>query len=298
MIRRILLLILLLIGGGAAMATMKWPDLLGRPEPKPDQRVDYGGDPLQHVDVWLPKGKGPFPTIVMIHGGCWQTDIAKADIMNWIAADLRARGIAVWNIEYRGVDRPGGGFPGTFSDVGAAIDTLKSAAPVFHLDIKRVVAIGHSAGGHLVLWAAARDQVSSSAPFFARRPLPIAAVVSLGGLPDLEAARSIPADICGGAPVIDKLVGQPSEARPDVYADTSPARLPPPAATITLINGELDRIAPPAFASAYAAKMQAGGKAIEKITIPVAGHVELIAPDTTAWKATIAVIERMLKHPQ
>ncbi len=178
MIRRILLVILLLIGGSAAVATMKWPDLLGRPQPKPDSQVDYGGDPLQHVDVWLPKGKGPFPTVVMIHGGCWQTSIAKADIMNWIAADLRGRGIAVWNIDYRGVDRPGGGYPGTFTDVGAAIDTLKNAAPVFHLDLSRIVAVGHSAGGHLALWAAARDRLPGGSPLFARRPLPIAAVVS------------------------------------------------------------------------------------------------------------------------
>ncbi len=98
--------------------------------------------------------------------------------------------------------------------------------------------------------------------------------------------------------MIDKLVGAPSSARADVYADTSPAKLPQPPASITLINGELDRIAPPAFATAYASKLQAAGKPVEKITIPAVGHVELIAPDTPAWAATVKVIEREVKRPQ
>ena len=84
---------------------MKWPDLLGRPRPLPTTTVAYGADPLQVVDLWLPKGRGPHPTVLMVHGGCWQSEIADRTIMNWIADDLRSRGIAVWNIDYRGVDR-------------------------------------------------------------------------------------------------------------------------------------------------------------------------------------------------
>jgi len=94
----------------------------------------------------------------MVHGGCWQTEIADRRIMNWIADDLRRRGIAVWNIDYRGIDRAGGGYPGTFADAATAADALRQHSARHRLDIGRLVAVGHSAGGHLALWLAARAQ--------------------------------------------------------------------------------------------------------------------------------------------
>ena len=95
--------------GGKAGRLMTWPDLLERPRPAPSATIRYGDHALQIVDLWLPEGPGPHPVALMVHGGCWQTEIADRRIMNWIADDLRQRGIAVWNIDYRGVDRPGGG---------------------------------------------------------------------------------------------------------------------------------------------------------------------------------------------
>src|SRR5690349_5843436 len=127
---------------------MTWPDLLERPRPEPTATLSYGDKQMQRVDLWLPAGKGPHPTVLMVHGGCWQTDIADRRIMNWIADDLRKRGIAVWNIDYRGVDREGGGYPGTFRDVAAAADAMRIHAQRYGLDTRRIVAIGHSAGGH------------------------------------------------------------------------------------------------------------------------------------------------------
>jgi len=141
----------------AAGRLMTWPDLLGRPRPQPTATVHYGPDPLQVADLWVPPGRGRHPVILMVHGGCWQTDIADRTIMNWIAEDLRRRGIAVWNIDYRGVDRPGGGYPGTFQDVAAAADALPGHAAQYRLDLSHLVAIGHSAGGHLAAWAATRE---------------------------------------------------------------------------------------------------------------------------------------------
>lgn len=110
-------------------ALMSWPDLLDRPRPAPTRTIAYGADKLQVVDLWLPAGKAPHPVVLMIHGGCWLTDVADRTIMNWIADDLAKRGIAVWNIEYRGVDRAGGGYPGTFEDVAAAADLLARDGP-------------------------------------------------------------------------------------------------------------------------------------------------------------------------
>ncbi len=102
---------------GPQPALLKMSDLTSRPRPVPTTTVRYGTDPLQVVDLWLPTGRGPFPTVLMIHGGCWQTDVADRHLMDWAAEDLRRRGFAVWNIDYRGVDRSGGGYPGTFLDV-------------------------------------------------------------------------------------------------------------------------------------------------------------------------------------
>src|SRR3712207_1248876 len=140
----------------APTALMKWPDLLERPRPEPSATIEYGDQGMQRVDLWLPTGKGPHPTVLMVHGGCWTTNIADRRIMNWIADDLRKRGIAVWNIDYRGVDRTGGGYPGTFADAAAAADSLRRHASEHRLDISPLVAVGHSAGGHLALWLAAR----------------------------------------------------------------------------------------------------------------------------------------------
>ena len=105
--------------------------------------------------------------------------------MDWAAEDLRRRGFAVWNIDYRGVDRPGGGYPGTFLDVAAAADALAGHARELHLDTRRVVAVGHSAGGHLALWLAGRRHLPRSSPL-TDATIRFAGVVSLGGLPDLE----------------------------------------------------------------------------------------------------------------
>ncbi|HEU0134592.1 MAG TPA: alpha/beta hydrolase, partial [Allosphingosinicella sp.] len=234
---------------------MKWPALLERARPEPDSTIAYGEDQMQKVDLWLPAGRGPHRTVLMVHGGCWQTEIADRRIMNWIADDLRKRGIAVWNIDYRGVDRTGGGYPGTFADAAAAADALKIHAARHKLDISPLVAVGHSAGGHLALWLAARrsanrspgPMIPSGSPILGSDPLPIDTVVSLGGLPDLERAATPPGSGCG-TEVIEKLVGPPILSSRNVYADTSVPRLAPIRVRQVLINGLQDRIIPTAYA--------------------------------------------------
>jgi acetyl esterase/lipase len=269
---------------------MTWSDLLGRPRPRVTPiRIPYGQEPLQFVDLWLPEGKGPFPVVLMVHGGCWQSDVAQADLMAWIAEDLRASGLAVWNVEYRGVDRPGGGYPGTFRDVAAAADLLRGAARDYSLLVDSVVAIGHSAGGHLVLWLAGRGRIPRGSPLESSAPLPIATAIAVGAIPDLEAAQEPPGTVCEIAPV-HQLTGAATPARPDVYADTSPVRLLPIPARQVLVNATLDRVAPPAFAAAWAAQARKAGNAARLLTIPGEGHVELIAPGTASWTAEKAAI--------
>jgi acetyl esterase/lipase len=273
---------------------MNWPDLMNRPKVAATERIAYGNRPGQFVDLWLPDGPGPHRVVVMIHGGCWRSKVANLTIMNWAAEDLRRRGLAVWNIEYRGVDQEGGGYPGTFADVAAAADALRSAAPSHGLDLRRVVAVGHSAGGHLAMWLAARPRLPASSPLASSDPLAIAAVVSTGGLPDLRADRAAKDAACG-AEVVDLLTGAPTRDRPDVYADTSPAERLPLGVRQEIVNGVEDPIAPPWLGRGYADKARAAGDPVEFTVIDATGHVELISPGTAAWGREVAIVERLLR---
>jgi acetyl esterase/lipase len=281
---------LLLLGDAMpadAQTLLTWPDLLERPRPRADTTFSYGPDLLQRIDLWLPPGPGPHPVVLMVHGGCWTSSIADRSIMNWIAADLRAVGVAVWNIDYRGVDRPGGANNGIFADAGQAADLVREHAAAHRLDLSRVVAVGHSAGGHLALWLAARPRLGRVRMAKPADPLPIAHVVSLGGLPDLEQALKEKQG-CGPEP-IEKLI-QPIGARlvskqdrRALMLDKSIPLLAPLGVPQTLVNGDSDRIIPTHFATDYAAKMRAAGDAVEVSIVPGQGHVELIAPETPAW---------------
>ena len=271
---------------------MDWPDLLGRPAPKATVRVAYGPDPLQVAELWRPEGKGPFPTVLMIHGGCWRSGTASLHVMDYAADDLRQRGFAVWNIEYRGVDRPGGGYPGTFQDVAAAADNLEALAPQYHLQLDRLVALGHSAGGHLAFWLAGRTGLPAASPLRGPSPLRVHGVVSLGGLPDLKAVEALGDQSCGRE-TVHRLIGASGPAHPDPYADTSPAELGHGRAPGVQINGEEDTIAPPAMADAYVARMTARGENVRQITLPDTGHVELIAPGTAAWAEAVKAVESL-----
>ncbi|UVO51819.1 alpha/beta hydrolase [Sphingomonas sp. SUN019] len=271
---------------------LTWPDLTSRPRPTPDATVSYGPDRMQKVDVWLPKRTVKRPVVLMVHGGCWQTSIADRKLMDWIAADLRADGIAVWNIDYRGVDRDGGGYPGTFTDAAQAADQLAVDAKKYNLDLTRVVAVGHSAGGHLALWLAGRSKLPKTSPLRTAKPLKIAHVISLGGLPDLEATAASPDNGCG-TEVIAKLVGT---GRTDPYTDTSIPRLLPIGVPQDLINGREDRIIPYRMATNYIAKASKAGDKVILHTIPDTGHVELIAPETLAWGETKRLIRAALSE--
>jgi hypothetical protein len=262
---------------------LTWDDLLARPKPAPDATVRYGADALQVVDVWQPKGAGPHPAVVMIHGGCWQTEIAERDIMNWIADDLRSHGVGVWNIEYRGVDR-GGGYPGTYLDVGAAADLFAARRAEFGFATDSpVVVIGHSAGGHLALWLGRRSGLAAGDTLrpstgSGQAELKVDLAISQGGLPDLRAQMTLPDHGCGNEAAL-KMAGPTSEA-PE-FARTSPPEMPKGSARELQFNNDLDSISPPSFGAAYGAEM---------VTTPGEGHAELIAPETVSWGKQRAVI--------
>ena len=270
---------------------MTWPDLKARPLPQPTQSISLGDHPWSIVDAWLPDGQGPHPTVLMVHGGCWQKAIADRTLMNYAAEDLRRRGLAVWNIEYRGVDEEGGGYPGTYLDVARAADALLDHGPALGLKTDRIIAFGHSAGGHLALWLAARGRLPPTSPLFSTAPLKISGVVNSGGLADLAASKAVTAADCL-ANIYDALIGEP---RPNALADTSPAEMLPLGVAQVCVNGACDRIAPPALGEAYAAKARAAGDEARVEVVPDQGHVELIAPGTPAFEAQTRHILALLK---
>jgi acetyl esterase/lipase len=187
-------------------------ELLKLPVPNAP-RIAYGTDTLQFGELRVPAGRGPHPVVITVHGGCWVARLGKLDdravaldLVRPIAADLTTNGFATWNLEYRRLGNDGGGWPGTFQDIAAGADHLRQIAAKNHLDLTRVVAIGHSAGGHFALWLAAHPKLPKSSEFYVKEPLRLKGVVDLDGPGDLKATIPLQQPVCG-APVITQLMG-------------------------------------------------------------------------------------------
>ncbi len=257
------------------------PQVLGRPSRPADARLSYGSDPLQFGDLRLPKRSGPHPVVVIIHGGCWTT-IAGLQYLDEFADALTSAGWATWNVEFRRVGETGGGWPGTFLDVGQGTDFLREIASSHHLDLTRVVLAGHSSGGHLALWAAGRRNIAASSAIRGSDPLVVRGAINLGGVGDLRAFHEGTDRACA-TDIVTKLMGGAPDAVADRYRQASPAELLPLGVPQLLMTGVDDVSVPPAYAMRYAATAKARGDRVELSLMPAAGHFEVIAPWTRAW---------------
>jgi acetyl esterase/lipase len=250
--------------------------------PAPTASLPYGPAATQAVDVFVPDGDGPHPVAILIHGGCWKNlPAAGREQLRLVGRKLADQGIAVWSVGYRRADEDGGGYPGTFQDVGAAIDRLRSEAARYKLDLSRTVVAGHSAGGHLALWASVRDQLPAGSALTTAHAFVPGAVISLAGVGDLKAfARFVP--IHCGPGIIERLA--PATTSTDPYPEISPAELPRPRGRVVMISGILDRLVPPYVAYDYARAMRRKNPTpVELVDIPGAGHFDLVTPGTAAW---------------
>lgn len=277
----------------APATPMKLADYMALRGPAPNATVRYGDAPSQYAELFLPPGQGPFPVAVLVHGGCWTKEFGGIAQLRNLAGALAARGIASWNVEYRRVDEPGGGYPGTYQDMTAALDALAAQAANHPLDLRRLVAVGHSAGGQLVQWMAARERIPASSPLYAPRSLPVRHVVSLGGLADLRREQALIKSSCGRD--LAELAGSPSGARPDVFSDTNAGDLLPNGGHTILVTGELDKIAPPRVAQEFAARARAAGDRAEVVILPGASHYDEVAASSASWPQVAQAIEKALK---
>jgi len=279
-------------GGGEPPAVMTTAEAMAMPRPSPDRRLAYGPDALQFGELRLPDGPGPHPVTIVLHGGCW---LAAYDLgyISGLAAALTDEGVATWSLEYRRVGDEGGGWPGTFLDVGLGADYLRSMASEYDLDLEHVATVGHSAGGHLALWLAARPGLAADDELRGADPLAIDGVVALAGIADLAAYAS--ADGCGAA-VAPLLGGTPHEVR-DRVRRVSPVELLPLGVRQHLVVGELDAIVPPDHVRRYAETATAAGDAVTVVVVPAVGHFDPVDPDREAFTAVLEAVRSVLDLP-
>jgi len=229
-----------------------------------DARLRYGNDEFQFGDLRLPKGPGPFAAAMFVHGGFWRSryDLKHA---GFLCAALTKAGFISWNLEYRRVGNPGGGWPGSFEDVTAGYQFLRQLAGKYPIDPKRILVLGHSAGGQLALALAAHHNS-------------MRAVVSLAGLVNLRRAWDL--HLSNNA-VAEFLGGDPQRV-PDHYHEASPAELDIHCKQL-VIHGTEDDIVPVQMSRDYAQQKLEKRESVSLLEIPKTGHFEIVDPDSAIW---------------
>ncbi|MET9733438.1 alpha/beta hydrolase [Streptomyces sp. NPDC006458] len=273
-----------------ARAAAEEESAFSHPPVAPDVTAAYGDHPDQVIDFYAPRGEnapdgGSAPLVVVLHGGAWRAPYDRAHISPF-ADFLARRGFAVASVEYRrGPAEPqtagtpvAGRWPDTFDDIAAALDALPALAEALpQADPHRTVITGHSAGGHLALWAAARHVLPADAPWRTHGPAALRGVVALAPIADFTVAEKL--DVCGNAS-LQLLGGQEKFAERLPYAD--PAFLLPTGIATTLVQGRTDDVVPQAVAESYADAAAKAGEVVGLTLLEDVGHFPLIDPAADA----------------
>jgi acetyl esterase/lipase len=255
--------------------------------------IRYGAHPSQHGTLTLPDGVGPWPVVVVLHGGFWRTAYG-ADLGEPLAAELVQHGFAAWNLEYRRVgddsEAGGGGWPTTCLDVAAGVDALAGSvqeAAGGRLDLSRVVALGHSAGGHLAGWLAGRGVRGADAPG-GSPVVPITGFVSQAGVLDLELAM---ADNLGAGAAQAFLGDRAGDAAEIALA--SPVASVPTSIPSVCVHGTADDVVPVNQSESYLAAATAAGDACRLVTVAGADHSAPVDVGSASWQACLDAVREL-----
>lgn len=248
--------------------------------PDPDRTLTYGDDPAQVVDVRVPAAPTGLPLVVTIHGGFWYAAYDRS-LMEPLVVDLVARGFPVANLEYRGTGRGGtGGWPETFEDVANGVDLLADLVA----EHGGPIVIGHSAGGHLALWAAARARLPRGRVGADPVVVPTS-VVGLAAVGDLRAAARDGL----GKDAVSKLLGAPPSEVPERVRVAAPIASLPLRVPQLLVHGRQDELVPPSQTETYARLAAAAGDDVEVVYV-TGDHFSMLDPGHPAW---LEVVERL-----
>ena len=266
--------------------------VLDRPAREPDAVLRYADHADGVVDVRLPEPRGEStlgaaPVVVLLHGGFWRAEWDRRHIRP-LADGLAALGAVVLTPEYRRTGAPDGGWPGTFDDIAAMLDALpRLRAETGAAGAAPVALVGHSAGGHLALWGAARHRLPTTSRWYAPQAYPLAGIVGLAPVSDVAYAAE--ADLDGGAAVA--LLGGARSEVPERYAKTDPMQLLPIGRRVAVLHGTADPHVPVEMSRAFAAAAQAAGDDVRLRVLPDVEHFALIDPLSPVWPDVRAALE-------
>jgi acetyl esterase/lipase len=272
-------------------------DILLRPAPAADHRIFYGVGPSQFGDLWIPPEprKAALPLVVLFHGGWWNAQYGLG-YGGHLCAALKREGIAAWSVEYRRVGEPGGGWPGTFQDAADGLDFVDALAKSYPLDRSRVIAMGHSAGGHLAFWAAGRHHVDPYSEVYRPPKIALRGAIALAGAVDLR----MTIDLAGhftfahDRQEVYALMSGPPEQLADRYSAGNPGDLLPFHVPQVLIQGSDDDQIPPELPSRWAEKSRRAGDSATVHMIPSADHFDVVDPESHAWKTVLDSVRKMV----
>jgi acetyl esterase/lipase len=251
------------LGSALAAVPVLSQSILDLPAPKADARIPYGSGPSQFGELRVPHGPGPHRLVIFLHGGFWR-NAYNLNHAGHLCAALTKAGVATWNVEYRRVGDPGGGWPGTLEDVEHGCEHVRKVAKLYSLDLDHAIAVGHSAGGQLALWLASQMAVD------------LRGVVGLAAVSDLRRAAALRL----GDSAVQAFLGGPPERYPSRYSAASPIELLPIPPQQRLVHGTEDDRVPFEFSERFV-KASHNSKLVP---IKGANHFDLIDPRSAAWK--------------
>jgi len=265
-------------------------EIFDQPAPPADARLHYGPDPLQFGDLRLPQGAvGPHPVAIVVHGGFWGARYGL-EYTGHMCVALAGAGIATWNIEYRRIGNPGGGWPNTFLDAASGADHVRALAKKYSLDLKRVITVGHSAGGHLAVWLAARRRIQPGDPLANPDPIQIYASAPIAGIVDLRRAWQLRLS----DRAVAELMGGPPAKVAQRYRSGSPIELVPLGIRVRLLHGTEDSVVPIEISNGYQKAANRVGDDARLVVLPGADHFAPVDPRSEHWPTVLKTIQGLL----